>query len=131
MLNIVVLNVGVSQHLFDVRVFLDNLSHLFDNDIDDGGVPELWYAECLLVFAIGRLLQARWDDESKLPGDDFFHDALRRMPDLGGLREQGLLGIELAGLSALYLQIVDRKEDAYLYVRKKLPSQDRNLGQVD
>ncbi|KAI9168077.1 transcriptional regulatory protein [Paramyrothecium foliicola] len=116
MLNIVVLNVGVSQHLFDVRTFLDNLSALFDEDMDDSEVPDLWYAECLLIFAIGRLLQARWDDNSKLPGDDFFNDALRRFPDLGGLREQGLLGIELMGLSALYLQIVDRKEDAYLYV---------------
>ncbi|KAF5576174.1 positive activator of transcription [Fusarium pseudocircinatum] len=116
MLNIVVLNVGISQHLFDVRTFSDNLFSLFnDDDATDIGVAELWYAECLLVFAIGRLLQAKWDDMSKPPGDEFFQEALKRMPDLSSLRKQGVLGIELMGLSALYLQIVDRKQDAYLY----------------
>lgn len=116
MLNIVVLNVGISQQLFDVRTFSDNLFSLFNDGAADTGVTELWYAECLLVFAIGRLLQPKWDDMSKPPGDEFFHEALKRIPDLSSLRKQGVLGIELMGLSALYLQIADRKDDAYLYV---------------
>ncbi|RBA10554.1 hypothetical protein FPRO05_05143 [Fusarium proliferatum] len=120
MLNIVVLNVGISQQLFDVRTFSDNLFSLFNDSAADTGVTELWYAECLLVFAIGRLLQAKWDDMSKPPGDEFFHEALKRMPDLSSLRKQGVLGIELMGLSALYLQIADRKEDAYLYASSAL-----------
>ncbi|EXL98051.1 hypothetical protein NOF04DRAFT_6461 [Fusarium oxysporum II5] len=120
MLNIVVLNVGISQHLFDVRTFSDNLFSLFNDGAFDTGVTELWYAECLLVFAIGRLLQAKWDDMSKPPGDEFFHEALKRMPDLSSLRKQGVLGIELMGLSALYLQIADRKDDAYLYASTAL-----------
>ncbi|CZR48577.1 uncharacterized protein FPRO_04098 [Fusarium proliferatum ET1] len=120
MLNIVVLNVGISQQLFDVRTFSDNLFSLFNDSAADAGVTELWYAECLLVFAIGRLLQAKWDDMSKPPGDEFFHEALKRMPDLSSLRKQGVLGIELMGLSALYLQIADRKEDAYLYASSAL-----------
>ncbi|KAL6884473.1 hypothetical protein GGI43DRAFT_322507 [Trichoderma evansii] len=120
MLSIVVLNVGISQHLFDVRAFSDNLSSLFDEDAVDTKVPELWYAECLLVFAIGRLLQAKWDDESQLPGDEFFQEAIKRLPDLSGLRKQGVLGIELMGLCALYLRIADRKEDAYLYASTAL-----------
>ncbi|RKK81791.1 hypothetical protein BFJ71_g15458 [Fusarium oxysporum] len=115
MLSIVALNVGISQHLFDARTFSDNLSLLFDHDKADNKVPELWYAECLLVFAIGRLLQAKWDDRSKLPGDEFFQEAIKRLPDMSGLRKQGVLAIELMGLCALYLQIADRKEDAYLY----------------
>ncbi|KIL92352.1 hypothetical protein FAVG1_04762 [Fusarium avenaceum] len=97
MLSIVVLNVGISQHLFDARAFSDNLSLLFDNDTADDKVPELWYAECLLVFAIGRLLQAKWDNRSQLPGDDFFQEAIKRLPDMS-----------------------DRKEDAYLYASTAL-----------
>ncbi|CVL06103.1 related to positive activator of transcription [Fusarium mangiferae] len=120
MLNIVVLNVGISQQLFDVRAFSDNLFSLFNDGAADTGVTELWYAECLLVFAIGRLLQAKWDDMSKPPGDEFFKEALKRMPDLSSLRKQGVLGIELMGLSALYLQIADRKDDAYLYASTAL-----------
>ncbi|KAI1036795.1 hypothetical protein LB503_003290 [Fusarium chuoi] len=120
MLNIVVLNVGISQQLFDVRTFSDNLFSLFNDGAADTGVTELWYAECLLVFAIGRLLQPKWDDMSKPPGDEFFHEALKRIPDLSSLRKQGVLGIELMGLSALYLQIADRKDDAYLYASTAL-----------
>ncbi|KAH6957361.1 hypothetical protein DER45DRAFT_569686 [Fusarium avenaceum] len=120
MLSIVVLNVGISQHLFDARAFSDNLSLLFDNDTADDKVPELWYAECLLVFAIGRLLQAKWDNRSQLPGDEFFQEAIKRLPDMSGLRRQGVLAIELMGLCALYLQISDRKEDAYLYASTAL-----------
>ncbi|KAJ4252482.1 hypothetical protein NW762_011083 [Fusarium torreyae] len=120
MLNIVVLNVGISQHLFDVRVFSDNLSSLFDDNATDVELSDLWYAECLLVFAIGRLLQAKWDDKSKPPGDEFFQEARKRLPDLSGLRKQGTLGIELMGLTALYLQVSDLKEDAYLYASTAL-----------
>ncbi|CAJ0547369.1 Ff.00g041230.m01.CDS01 [Fusarium sp. VM40] len=120
MLSIVVLNVGISQHLFDARAFSDNLSLLFDHDTADDKVPELWYAECLLVFAIGRLLQAKWDNRSQLPGDEFFQEAIKRLPDMSDLRKQGVLAIELMGLCALYLQISDRKEDAYLYASTAL-----------
>ncbi|KAM0193489.1 hypothetical protein ACHAPI_007558 [Fusarium lateritium] len=87
---------------------------------DDAEVPDIWYPECLLIFAIGRLLQAKWDDESKPPGDEFFQEALKRIPDLSGLRKHGVPSIELMGLSALYLQISDRKEDAYLYASTAL-----------
>ena len=38
------------------------------------------------------------------------------LPGTGRLREHGILGIELMGLCALYLQVSDRKEEVYLYV---------------
>ncbi|KAM0493422.1 hypothetical protein ACHAP8_009249 [Fusarium lateritium] len=96
------------------------MSSLFGDDAVDAELLDIWYPECLLIFAIGRLLQAKWDDESKPPGDEFFQEALKRMPDLSGLRKHGVLSIELMGLSALYLQIADRKEDAYLYASTAL-----------
>lgn len=116
MLDIVVLNVGVSQQLFDVRTFSDHLSALYDESSGNGRVPELWIAECLLVFAIARLLQARWDNTLKIPGQEFFDEATKRLPNLGCLRDQRILGIELMGLCALYLQVSDQKDEAYLYV---------------
>jgi proline utilization trans-activator len=69
----------------------------------------------LLVFAIGRLLQARADDVSKLPGTAFFDHAMRHLRSLTELRSLGVLAIEVLGLAALYLQIYDRKEDAYIH----------------
>ncbi|KAL6884748.1 hypothetical protein GGI43DRAFT_419296 [Trichoderma evansii] len=120
MLDIVVLNVGISQQLFDVRTFSDNLSALYDGPSRNSGVPELWIAECLLVFAIARLLQARWDDTLKIPGQEFFDEATKRLPNLGGLRDHQVLGIELMGLCALYLQVSDQKDTAYLYASMAL-----------
>lgn len=109
----VVLNVGISQHLFDVRTFSDNLSLLYQES--NPQVPRLWVCEVLLVFAIGRLLQARMDDAAELPDTAFFREAMKYMPALTDLRRQDVLGIEVLGLAALYLQIVDRKDDAYIY----------------
>ena len=113
MIDIVVLNVGVSQQLFDARAFSDTLSTLYDESHSHFRVSNCFIAECLLVFAIGRLLQARWDDDSEAPGQDFFNEALKRIPNMTHLREQGTLGIELMGLCALYLQVSDRKDEAY------------------
>jgi len=115
----VVLYVGISQQLFDVRSFSDNLSTLFQKS--DTQISRLWVVEVLLVFAIGRLLQARPDDTLELPDTMFFREAVRQLPSLSELRRYGLLGIEVMGLSALYLQIVDRKDDAYIYVSRPAP----------
>jgi proline utilization trans-activator len=112
-LEAVVLNVGISQQLFDVRTFSDNLSLLYQDS--DTQVPRIWVCEVLLVFAIGRLLQARMDDASELPDTAFFREAMKYLPALSDLRRQNVLGIEVMGLAALYLQIVDRKDDAYIY----------------
>lgn len=122
-LETVVLNVGISQQLFDVRAFSDNLSLLYEDSNADAHVPRLWIVQVLLVFAIGRLLHARADDNSDIsqpPGTAFFNEAMGQLPHLTELRRQGLLGIEVVGLGALYLQIVDRKEDAYIYVSTTL-----------
>ncbi|KAM0231440.1 hypothetical protein ACHAPO_008550 [Fusarium lateritium] len=67
------------------------MSSLFGDDAVDAELLDIWYPECLLIFAIGRLLQAKWDDESKPPGDEFFQEALKH-----------------------------RKEDAYLYASTAL-----------
>jgi proline utilization trans-activator len=61
-LETVVLNVGISQQLFDVHAFSDHFSFLYQESNADVYVPRLWLVEALLVFAIGRLLQARVDD---------------------------------------------------------------------
>ena len=111
-----VLNVGISQQLFDIRAFSDNLSLLYEESTVHSRVPRIWIVEVLLVFAIGSLLQARPDDASDVPGTSFFEDAMRQLPTLSELRSLGVPGVEVMGLTALYLQIADRKDDAYIHV---------------
>lgn len=113
-------NVSVSQQMFDTRQFSDNLSLLCQDEQAHIRLPELWIVEMLLVFAIARLLQAQPDPDGSLPGNAYFEEAMRRMPALMNLRKHGILGIEVAGLTAMYLQMVDRKDDAYLHANMAL-----------
>ncbi|KAK6227416.1 fungal specific transcription factor domain-containing protein [Colletotrichum tabaci] len=122
MLDVVILNVGISQQLFDVRVFSDNLSTLYLDTSSaaaaaaaDVRLPEIWIVEALLVFAVGRLLQGKDDKSGDLPGTSYFREAVKRTPLLSELRRHGVMGVEVMALTALYLQITDRKDDAYLH----------------
>lgn len=118
-LDLVVLNVGISQQLFDVRLFSDNLYQLYQ---EPGSQPArqpiswLWVVEALIVMAVGRLLQARPCPGEEVPGASLFKEATKLLPRLLTLKEHGILGIEVVALTALYLQIADRKEEAYVQV---------------
>ncbi|EQB55597.1 hypothetical protein CGLO_04463 [Colletotrichum gloeosporioides Cg-14] len=115
MLDTVVFNVGISQQLFDVRAFSDNLSVLYQETSANVRLTEIWIVEALLIFAVGRLLQSRDDENGDLPGTRFFQEAVKRTPLLSDLRKHGIVGVEVMALTALYLQIADRKDDAYLH----------------
>uniref|UniRef100_A0A0B7JL26 Zn(2)-C6 fungal-type domain-containing protein n=2 Tax=Bionectria ochroleuca TaxID=29856 RepID=A0A0B7JL26_BIOOC len=115
LLDLVVLNVGISQQLFDVRLFSDMLSRLYQGPTADEPPSRLWLVEALLVMAVGRLLQAK----PVLPGEDnpgasLFREATKCLPGVSVLKSHGILGIEVVALSAQYLQIVDRKDEAYV-----------------
>ncbi|KAH7334191.1 hypothetical protein BKA66DRAFT_517567 [Pyrenochaeta sp. MPI-SDFR-AT-0127] len=115
LLDIVVFNVGISQELFDARAFSDNLSHVYLGSKSGADIPKLFVVDMCLVFAIGRLLQARPDANGDIPGTAFFKQAMRQIPAIVDLRKHGILGVEVLALVALYLQIIDHKEEAYLY----------------
>ncbi|CCF41839.1 hypothetical protein CH063_11995 [Colletotrichum higginsianum] len=99
MLDVVILNVGISQQLFDVRVFSDNLSTLY---LDSSS-------------AAAAAAAADYDESGDLPGTAYFREAVKRTPLLSELRRHGVMGVEVMALTALYLQITDRKDDAYLH----------------
>lgn len=114
LLDLVIMNVGISQQLFDERLLSDYLSLLY-RGINDRQITKSLTTQALLVMAVGRLLQAKTiSDES--PGHSLFQAAVRLLPGPGDLKQSGILGIENTALCALYLQIVDRKDEAYVYV---------------
>lgn len=115
MLDLVVLNVGISQQLFDVRLLSDHLHQMYQPDTRRS-TPRLWIVEVLLVMAVGRLLQAKSVPNEDLPGASLFREASRLLPGLSVLNKHGVLGIEVVALTALYLQIADQKEEAYVQV---------------
>ncbi|POR30990.1 Uncharacterized protein TPAR_08800, partial [Tolypocladium paradoxum] len=114
LLDLVVLNVGISQQLFDVRLFSDNLLRLYRGSTGQETRSTLWIVKALLIMAVGRLLQARLAP-NEVPGQSLFQAAVEFLPGLSILKHHGILGIEVVALCALYLQIADRKEEAYIH----------------
>lgn len=112
LLETVTSSLGTVQHLVDPRSFSDQLASTNEPKEPRG----LWEIECLLVFAIGELLQGKLQPDTVLPGARYFQEAVNRVPGFAALRAAGTVGVEIMGLAAFYLQCADCKEDAYIYV---------------
>lgn len=117
LLKVVVFYIGQTQHHFDPRDFSDRLGSFYVNPQDPSHYATPWYLEMLLVFAIAKLFAGEFGgDSTELPGAHLFEFAQNRLPTLSELYNQPRLGIELLALLAVYLQNVNRKEEAYVYV---------------
>lgn len=87
-------------------------------------MTSLWLVELLLVLGLGEQIafgvkrQRGTRSEEDLPGVKYYMEATRRMPDLSIVRGEGILGVEIMGLLALYLQCSDCRADAYTYVSR-------------
>ena len=107
---------GVSQHFFDPRTFSDSMVLLFqDEQTQEHQMHTIWFTEYLLVMAMAKLMDVE-DPSSQPPGASLFAEAMRRLPPLHQLGEEGAITVEILTLIATYLQWCDRKHDAYLYV---------------
>jgi proline utilization trans-activator len=116
LLDIVLSSVGRIQHLFDPRTFADQLALRYTEDRLQIGESDLWHVEMLMVFAVGKLLRGNLDDDTQLPGENFFKEAMNNLPNLTHVYAAGTLGVEVMSLVAFYLQNADLKEFAHMYV---------------
>ncbi|KAJ5088420.1 hypothetical protein N7456_012036 [Penicillium angulare] len=94
--------IGQTQHYFDIREISDQMALFFDGKLTSPA-SRLWYLKILLVMAIGKLFRGD-SDGSAHPGNDLSQRH----------------GIEVLSLMAVYLQNVNRKEEAYLYTNSAL-----------
>ncbi|KAI2896886.1 transcriptional regulator family: Fungal Specific TF [Aspergillus niger] len=107
---------GVSQHFFDPRSFSDSMVMLFQTpESREEQKRTTWYTEYLLVMAMAQLMDVE-QPTSQPPGADLFAEALRRVPPMQSLGEEGVIAVEILTLVATYLQWCDRRHDAYLYI---------------
>ncbi|KAE8374877.1 FAD-linked oxidoreductase-like protein [Aspergillus bertholletiae] len=107
---------GVSQHFFDPRTFSDCMVLLFhDDQAQERQMHTIWFTEYLLVMAMAKLMDVE-DPSSQPPGASLFAEAMRRLPPLHQLGEEGAIAVEILTLIATYLQWCDRKHDAYLHI---------------
>lgn len=113
--------IGQSLHPFDSRAFSDRLSTFYEDPNYENCLQDLEITQILLVFALGIHIERKPKGEADLPGHNLFFRAMKRVPNLVKLRCSGTLGIEVMGLVAFFLQSLDRKEDAYIYVGDDCP----------
>ncbi|KAK1144529.1 hypothetical protein N8T08_005402 [Aspergillus melleus] len=106
----------VSQHFFDPRTFSDSMMLLFQSpERQRQQSRTTWFTEYLLVMAMAKLMDVE-EPTSQPPGASLFAEAMRRLPRLHQLGEEGVIAVEILTLITTYLQWCDRKHDAYLYV---------------
>ncbi|OJJ34682.1 hypothetical protein ASPWEDRAFT_474326 [Aspergillus wentii DTO 134E9] len=117
LLEVVIFFIGETQHHFDLRDFSDRLCAFYGNP-SDKKTP--WFLQMLLVLAIGKLFAGDFDDRDELPGSKLFEYAHQNLPTLGELYALDVLGVEILALVAVYLQNLNRKDEAYIYISTSL-----------
>jgi proline utilization trans-activator len=108
--------------------FDERLTQLYSRQPDFQNKDEcLEYCQILLIFAFGLMYSVnQWTSNDGPPGFDFFKCAIKLLPDV---HEDGsLLFVETLNHVAYYMQTINRRDAAYLYVR---PHQFFNLTADD
>jgi proline utilization trans-activator len=106
-----------TQHLFDAREASDQLAIIYEDPQDRVDSPSIGFLQALLIFALGRLLRGESDGSNYPPGFALFKYALDLLPCPSELRAHGVAGIEVLAITTVYLQNIDRRDDAASYVR--------------
>ncbi|RMJ09572.1 hypothetical protein CDV36_010812 [Fusarium kuroshium] len=111
--------IGQTQCHYDLRGLTDRIGWLYEN-MHDPQIHELWYMQVLLVLAIGQIFKADGEEEGNLPGTAFFEFVEQNLPTASAQYRLGRLAVEVNALMAMYLQMANRKEEAYLYINTAL-----------
>ena len=116
LMNTVKFHVAQLYHLFDETVFIKHLHQFYDPSPPDTRDSGLWYIQYLLVIAFGKTFLAQRTPGDPPPGTIFFARAMKLLPDIKGLYEDTLMSIEILCGISLYLQCIDHRNSAYVYV---------------
>ena len=116
LLNLFLTWLGVNQHFFDPRAFVDTMTMLFLDDASrQRTIDSIWFVQYLLVMAMGKLMD--FDTPVDTPhGLEYFAEAIRLMPPIHQLSDNGILAVEILSLVSLNLQWRERKYEAYFNV---------------
>ncbi len=110
--------IGTIFSFLDEATFDTRLQHVYAYDAPPSlGDREacLEYAQVLLVFAFGQMYSVnQWMGHDGPPGFQYFRHALPFLPDV---REDGsVLFVEVLSYAAYYMQTINRRDAAYLYM---------------
>ncbi|EXJ79177.1 hypothetical protein A1O3_08678 [Capronia epimyces CBS 606.96] len=108
--------IGTIFSFLQPRTFEDRLQRVYTNPPDLENIEEcLAYCQILLIFAYGQMYSVnQWSGSDGPPGFTYFKHALWLLPDIH--QEGSVLFVEVLGLLSPYLQNLNRKDAAFLYI---------------
>jgi hypothetical protein len=120
--NTVKFHIGQSYHILDETEFTANLFSLHNHGVQDmTSSTRLWLSQYFIIMALGKALLHRGFSKSCPFGRDYFLRGMEFLPDVSGLHDDPVLAMEVCCAIALYLQSVDHRNTAFVYVSSPLP----------
>jgi proline utilization trans-activator len=121
LINTVKFHLGQLYHLFHEKTFMDGLYEFYDRGPQIEPLPgrHLWFVHFLLIMGFGQALLS--GSVGKRPGgSELISRAVELLPNSFGLYQDPILSIEILCCLALYLQSIDHRNSAFLYVSNPL-----------
>lgn len=108
--------IGTIFSFVDRAVFEDQLQKAYQGPPNLSSADDcLAYSKVLVVLAFGRLYSVnQWNDSDNPPGLRYFTQALQLLPDLH--EEPSILFVETLSLIGYFMQNLNRRDAAFLYV---------------
>ena len=109
--------IGTIFSFLDTRVLAERLKHIYSEPLDFTDREAcLSYCQVLLMLAYGQMYSInQWTGNDGPPGFSYFKQALQFLPEI---HEEGSdLFVEVLSLVGYFMQNLNRRDAAFLYVR--------------
>lgn len=108
--------IGSIFNFIQPKYFEGRLAEVYDGPPDTGSREDcLLYCQILLILAFGQMYSLNaWASEDGPPGFPYFQAAMRLLPDIH--EEGSILFVEVLGLVAYFMQILNRRHVPDIYV---------------
>ncbi len=111
--------IGTIFSFLQPQDFETRLELVYSQDPEDADLSSreacLSYCQILLIFAYGQMYSVnQWNGSEGPPGFNYFMQALQLLPDIH--EEGSILFVEVLSLVGYYMQNLNRRDAAFLYV---------------
>lgn len=111
LINTVKFHITQTYHLFEEKSFSQTLDMIYSKDTQPWDPHRrLEYIQYYTIMAFGKELLGQ------PPGSEYFLRAIEMFPDIIGLCQDPILSVKICCALVLYLQSIDHRNSAYLYV---------------
>ncbi|UKZ69367.1 uncharacterized protein TrAtP1_010375 [Trichoderma atroviride] len=110
-------HLGQLYHLFHEKTFMDGLHEFYARGPQAEPLPggHLWFVHFLLIMGFGQALLSG-SMGNRPGGSELISRAIELLPNSFGLYQDPILSIEILCCLALYLQSIDHRNSAFLYI---------------